>query len=98
MKVTVVLALAERQCIERVELPDGATVRDAIVAAGLPSRFPSLDVASLRTGIWNKACAPETALREGDRVELYRDIRADAKAMRRARAGTMPSRRARNGR
>ena len=98
MKVTVVLALPDRQWVEVVELPAGATVRDAITASGLQSRFPEIGLAALRTGIWNKACAPDAPLREDDRVELYRDIRADAKAMRRARAGANPSRRARSGR
>lgn len=98
MKVTVVLALADRQWVEVLELPAGATVRQAIAAAGLAARFPGIDLEALRTGIWNKACGPDALLRDNDRVELYREIHADAKALRRARAGLTPSRRARSGR
>ena len=98
MKVTVVLALPDRQWVEALELPEGATVAQAIAAAALEARFPRVATASMRVGIWNKACTRETALREGDRVELYREIRADAKEMRRTRAGATPSRRARNAR
>lgn len=98
MKVSVVLALPQQQCLVELELPAGATVRDAVAASGLAARFPELDLASMATGIWNRRCGPEELLREADRVELYREITADAKALRRARAGAMPSRRARSGR
>ena len=98
MKVTVVLALPDRQCLVELQLPPGATVRDAVAASGLAARFPGLDVASMATGVWNRRCGPEEALREADRVELYREITADAKALRRARAGATPSKRARSGR
>jgi putative ubiquitin-RnfH superfamily antitoxin RatB of RatAB toxin-antitoxin module len=36
-------------------------------------------------------------LREGDRVELYRELKADPKDARRARARVTPSTRSRNG-
>ena len=98
MKVTVVVAWPRRQCLVRLELPEGATVRDAVAASGLAARFPDLDIASMATGIWNRRCGPQEVLREADRVELYREITADAKALRRARAGATPSRRARSGR
>lgn len=98
MKVTVVLALADRQWVEVLELPVGATVRQAIAAAGLAARFPETDLEALRTGVWGRVCGPDEVLRDNDRVELYREIHADAKALRRARAGLTPSRRARSGR
>lgn len=98
MRVTVVLALPERQWVEVLDLPAGATVGDAVAASSLARRFPELEVAALRTGIWGKPCSPEAALRDDDRVELYRGIRADAKALRRARARATPSKPARSGR
>jgi putative ubiquitin-RnfH superfamily antitoxin RatB of RatAB toxin-antitoxin module len=48
-------------------------------------------------GIWSRAASLETALREGDRVELYRDLKADPKDMRRRRARLKPSTRSRSG-
>ena len=85
--MSVALALPDRQEVVELDLPVGATVADAIAAARLPERFPGTDPAAFSTGIWSRPCAPGTQLREGDRVELYRPLQADAKAQRRARAG-----------
>jgi hypothetical protein len=85
MKVCVALALPGRQEVVEVELAEGATAGEAVAAAGLMQRFPEVDVQALRLGIWSRPCGPETRLRDGDRVELYRPLAMDAKAMRRAR-------------
>ena len=45
-----------------------------------------IDMANLKLGIFSKAVKPETPLREGDRVEIYRPLLADPKAVRRQRA------------
>ena len=86
LRVSVALALPDRQEVVDLELEPGALVRDAIAASGLAQRFPEAGIGAMRTGIWSRPCAADTALRDGDRVELYRDLQVDAKAMRRARA------------
>jgi putative ubiquitin-RnfH superfamily antitoxin RatB of RatAB toxin-antitoxin module len=73
-------------------------VADAIAAARLRQRFPGVEFDAMRTGIWSRAAKPSTALREGDRVELYRALKADPKQMRRNRAAIRPSSRSRSGR
>lgn len=86
MKVLVALALPARQRVAEVELPEGATVADAIAAADFAVHAPGIDIASLRTGIWSRPCARTARLREGDRVELYRPLVVDVKESRRERA------------
>jgi putative ubiquitin-RnfH superfamily antitoxin RatB of RatAB toxin-antitoxin module len=85
MKVSVALALADRQEVVELELGEGATAREAVDASCLQQRFPDVDLGAMRLGIWSRPCEPEARLREGDRVELYRPLAMDAKAMRRAR-------------
>jgi uncharacterized protein len=97
MKVTVVLALPGQQAVVEVDLPEGATAGDALAASGLVERFPAIVRADCRLGLWNKPCAPGALLREGDRVEVHRELQADAKALRRSRV-VRPSKRARSGR
>ncbi len=97
MRVSVAMALPGFQEVVEVDLPEGATIADAIEAARLPQRFPSLQVANLEAGIWGKARGRLAVLREGDRVELYRPLEADPKDARRARARLKPSTRVRNG-
>jgi uncharacterized protein len=70
--------------VTTLELPPGATLADAVQASGVLQRH-ALDAQSLRTGIWCKARPPETPLREGDRVELYRPLTVDPKEARRQR-------------
>jgi putative ubiquitin-RnfH superfamily antitoxin RatB of RatAB toxin-antitoxin module len=97
MRVAVAVALPGRQEVVAVELGDGATVADAIAASRVFERFPELDGASVALGIWSRACGRDAPLRDGDRVEIYRPLEADAKAQRRARALKPSSPRSRNG-
>ena len=93
MKVLLAIAWENRQDVHDLDLPEGATVADALAAANLPQRYPALDLAAYRVGIWSRPCAGDAPLREGDRVELYRPLLADPKQMRRARAREAPRRR-----
>jgi hypothetical protein len=79
LRVCVAVALADRQEVVALELDEGATVADALEAARLRERFPGIDVEAAEVGVWSR-------LRDGDRVEVYRGLKADAKAQRRARA------------
>jgi putative ubiquitin-RnfH superfamily antitoxin RatB of RatAB toxin-antitoxin module len=90
MKVAVAVALPGRQEVVEVILAPGATVADAIVAACLAERFPGLDADRLTVGIWSRVVPRSTRLREGDRVELYRELVADPKEARRERARLRP--------
>jgi putative ubiquitin-RnfH superfamily antitoxin RatB of RatAB toxin-antitoxin module len=67
-------------------------------ASGVLERWPELASGEPSIGLWGRAARAETPLRDGDRVELYRPIVADAKAMRRERARLSPSRRSRSAR
>jgi putative ubiquitin-RnfH superfamily antitoxin RatB of RatAB toxin-antitoxin module len=91
MRVTVAVALVGRQEVIEVDVAKGATAADAIGAARVEQRFPELGPASAwRVGVWSREAAPGTRLREGDRVEIYRALKVDPKAMRRARVKRAP--------
>jgi len=69
-----------------LELPAPATALDAIRASGLLERHPELGLGEPLIGIWGRACAPETLLADGDRVEVYRPLTMDPNEARRLRA------------
>ena len=69
-----------------LELPAPATAFDAIRASGLFERHPELALGEPLIGIWGRACAPETLLADGDRVEVYRPLTMDPNEARRLRA------------
>jgi putative ubiquitin-RnfH superfamily antitoxin RatB of RatAB toxin-antitoxin module len=65
-------------------LPAGATLADAVQASGMLQRH-GLPLAGLRVGVWSKVRPADTALRERDRVEIYRPLTVDPKEARRQR-------------
>lgn len=91
LRVEVAVALPGRQEVIALALEEGATVGDAIEAARVRERFPEFGVAAAEVGIWSRVCGRDTRLRDGDRVEVYRGLEADAKAQRRARARLKPA-------
>ena len=82
MKVSVTYALPERQTWLEVDVPEQATVRDAIEASGIMRAFPALDLSTQKVGVFGKTVALEARLEPGQRVEIYRPITADPIALR----------------
>jgi uncharacterized protein len=78
LHVEVVRAWPERLDLRALELEEGATVRAALAAAGLQAPHGA--------GIHGRRVSLDTKLAEGDRVEVYRPLRADPKEARRRRA------------
>lgn len=68
-----------------LSLPRGATLIEAIRASGLLERHAEIDLAQAKLGIWGRVQAGDTALRERDRVEVYRPLIVDPKEARRLR-------------
>ena len=81
VKVDVVFAHAQRAQVVSVKLPAGATLRDALAAAGF-----ELDFEKQAFGIFGERVALDHRLANGDRVELYRPLAMDPKEARRRRA------------
>ena len=86
INVQVVYALPQRQELVSIRLPEGATVLQAVEASGLIRKYPEIDPASGRFGIFSKISKPDAVLRDKDRVEIYRPLIADPKEVRRQRA------------
>jgi uncharacterized protein len=84
--VEVVYALPERQTVLSVRVPANSTLREALQMSGLLARHPELDLAAVKVGIWGTVAEPETRLRDGDRIEVYRPLEVDPKRARRDRA------------
>jgi uncharacterized protein len=97
MRVSVAIALPTRQEVIELDLPEGSDVAAALAAASIGARDAAIDLDRCEVGIWSRACSRDAVLREGDRVEIYRPLAADAKAMRRERARLKPSSRTRKG-
>lgn len=86
IQVEVAYALPEQQAVMRVDVPEGATVDEVIRRSGVLARFPEIDLAVNKVGIYARLVALDTPINAGDRVEIYRPLQADPKAARRAKA------------
>ena len=86
INVEVVYARSERQELATLSLPAGSTVAQAIEASGLLARYPEIDLARNKLGVYAKLAKPDTTLRDRDRVEIYRPLIADPKEVRKQRA------------
>jgi putative ubiquitin-RnfH superfamily antitoxin RatB of RatAB toxin-antitoxin module len=86
IRVTVAYSPAPRQVLQwLLELPAGATVRQAVLGSGLAAACPGVELATCDLGIWGRPCGPGVLLHEGDRVEVYRRLQVDPKVARRER-------------
>lgn len=86
IRVAVVYALADAQTIIDLELPQGATVADALAASRIQEGLPGNSLAGFRFGVWGLAVPLDAELRDRDRVEIYRELAADPMRARRQRA------------
>lgn len=87
ISVEVCYALPQRQSLVSLVLPEGSTVGDAIAASGLLETYPDIEVDGRnKVGIFAKLAKADTVLRDKDRVEIYRPLIADPKAVRKKRA------------
>jgi putative ubiquitin-RnfH superfamily antitoxin RatB of RatAB toxin-antitoxin module len=86
IRVEVAYAAPGGQALRRLSLPEGASVADAVRESGLAFEFPEIDLAVNRVGIYGRRVRLDTPLRDLDRVEILRPLRADPKEIRRSRA------------
>jgi len=83
MNVGVCYAEAERQLWMRLEVPDGSNIEKVIELSGILEQYPEIDLSNQKVGIFGKVAKLDAEVKEGDRVEIYRQITADPKLVHR---------------
>ena len=102
LSIEVCYALANEQTLIAVELPEGATVQQALDASGILQRYPQIDLARQKVGVFGKLKPLDAVLADHDRVEIYRPLLVDPKLSRQRRvektrkAGSIEGRRWQN--
>jgi uncharacterized protein len=86
VSVEVAYAGAQGQALIPVAGELGLTAREAIERSGVLRRFPEIDLAVNKVGVYGRLIPLDQALDSGDRVEVYRPLIADPKAQRKKRA------------
>ncbi|WP_038070660.1 RnfH family protein [Hydrogenovibrio kuenenii] len=81
MKIEVAYALPEKQYLFAQEVEEGTTVEQALQQSKLLKEVPSLSID--KVGIFAQLVTMETVLKDGDRIEVYRPLKADPRDRRR---------------
>jgi putative ubiquitin-RnfH superfamily antitoxin RatB of RatAB toxin-antitoxin module len=85
LSIEVCYALPNEQALIPVELPEGATVQQALDASGILKRYPQIDLDKQKVGVFGKLKPLDAVLADHDRVEIYRPLIVDPKAARQRR-------------
>ena len=84
--VEVAYALPHKQVILTLAVEPDATLEEVIRASGILEQFPEISLAQNKVGVFGKLGKLSDTLHPGDRVEIYRPLIADPKAVRKQRA------------
>ncbi len=86
IRVEVAYARPDKQVIIPVEVPEGATLAQALILSRIQELFPEIEPTTAKVGVFGKLSKGSATLRPGDRVEVYRPLIANPKAVRKQRA------------
>jgi len=86
LEISVCYASDKFEWLHPMQVEVGTTIGQAIERSGVLEAFPDINLATQPVGIYAKKKALDTALRERDRIEIYRPLVADPKESRRRRA------------
>jgi putative ubiquitin-RnfH superfamily antitoxin RatB of RatAB toxin-antitoxin module len=83
VSIELVFATPQKQLLLALEVDRGATVADVISRSAVAEQFPDMQVSELAVGVWGKQVSREHVVRDGDRVEVYRQLQIDPREARR---------------
>lgn len=92
IRLLIAYALPGRQQEIAVEVPAGSTLQQGLALHETQIAALLNGGQVVATGVWGKVRSAHYVLREGDRIEIYRPLKADPKQARRARAGNKSAR------
>ena len=82
----VIYATLDNQDSIKVELVSGDSIKDVINKSGVLDKYPEIDLNTNKVGIYNQLKKIGDLVNNNDRVEIYRNLIANPKDVRRKRA------------
>jgi len=86
IQVEIAYADPQQQILRTLEISLGSTVADALRMSDIANTLGDAAISADRIGIFSHPVELDARLRDGDRIEIYRELRADPKELRRRRA------------
>lgn len=78
-------ARPDEQLIIPLEVAVSASIEEVIMSSGICEKFPEIDLEKQKVGIFGALKKLDDPLREGDRIEIYRQLIIDPKQARKNR-------------
>ncbi len=86
MHIEVVYAQTVEVHVLSLNVNRGSTIKQAIEQSGILQRCPEIDLNNNKVGVFSQVLELDESVNDGDRVEIYRPLKADPKQSRRKRA------------
>ncbi len=86
IRIEVAYATPDRQVLLSLSVPQGTTVAEGIELSAIRDKFSGINMDLTSVGIFSQKVSLDKILQEGDRIEIYRPLRADPRETRRQRA------------
>ena len=86
MKIELVYVQVDCEFIQHLQVQANSTIEDVVRCSDLLKQCPYLSLSSLDVGIYSTAASLQTIVKDGDRVEVYRDLQMNPMEARRLRA------------
>lgn len=83
IKVTVIYALSNIQFLRKIIIKSGSTVEDALLVSNIISEDKKINIYKNKIGIYGTITHLKHIVKEGDQIEIYRDLMIDPKELRR---------------
>ena len=82
-EVEIVFALREMQSLRSIVVESGTTVAEVVAMSGVCESFLGYGLDEMPVGIWGREVDRNRAVKEGDRIEIYRPLELDPREARR---------------
>ena len=86
VRIEIVWAERDRQCVVCLVMPEGSTVADALAELAQRREFANIDLEKSSIGVYGQPIIDRSRqLKDGDRIEFYRPLSMDPMTARRLR-------------
>ncbi len=86
INIEVVYALPEKQCVIKVMIEPGTTIKQAILSSKILELFPEINLSKQAVGVFGQLKPLTYQPVADDRIEIYRPLSMDPMAARRLKA------------
>ena len=85
IRIEIVYAQPQHSIVKALQLAPGSTIADALAGVESDKDFLGVDLANAAVGIFGRVAGRGQALKDGDRIEIYRPLMEEPKLARRKR-------------